>query len=115
MEQRVKRHRRSRFYLAGTSQRPRLSVFRSLNHIYVQIIDDERGCTLLSASSLDKEAKSRNIKGGNKLGAKEVGKMIALRAKEKGIEAVVFDKSGYKYHGRIKELAESARAGGLKF
>ena len=111
---RVRRHRRSRYYLHGTSERPRLAVFRSLNHIYTQIIDDEKGITLVSASSADKELKGKVI-GGNKTGAKLVGQALAERAKSKGIDKVVFDKGGNKYHGRIKELADGARAGGLNF
>ena len=113
-ELRTRRHQRSRFYLKGTSERPRLSVFRSSNHIYAQIIDDEKGVTLVAASSVDKELKGK-VKGGNKEGAKQVGTAIAERAKGKGIDKVVFDKGGFKYHGRIKELADGARAGGLSF
>ncbi|RCK78494.1 MAG: LSU ribosomal protein L18p (L5e) [Candidatus Ozemobacter sibiricus] len=114
-EMRVKRHQRARFYLNGTSERPRLAVFRSLNHIYAQIIDDDKGITLVSASSVEKAAREKNVKGGNKEGARLIGTMIAERAKEKGITKVVFDKGGFKYHGRVKELADGARAGGLQF
>ena len=114
-EMRKKRHARSRFYFGGTPERPRLAVFRSINHIYAQIIDDEKAVTLCSASSLEKVSKEQKVNGGNKDGAKKVGMLIAQRAKDKGIEAVVFDKGGFKYHGRVKELAEAARAGGLKF
>lgn len=114
-EMRIKRHERARFYLNGTTERPRLAVFRSLNHIYAQIIDDDKGITLVAASSAEKVAREKNVKGGNKTGAKAVGTMIAERAKEKGIVTVVFDKGGFKYHGRVKELAEGARAGGLQF
>jgi len=112
---RVKRHDRARFYLSGTTQRPRLAVFRSLNNIYAQIIDDDKGVTLASASSIEKVAREKNVKGGNKQGARAVGTMIAERAKEKGIASVIFDKGGFKYHGRVKELADGARAGGLQF
>jgi len=114
-EQRQKRHARARFYLAGTRERPRLSVFRSLNHIYAQIIDDDKGETLVSASSVEKEMRDQKVTGGNKNGAKIIGARIAQRAAEKGITKVVFDRGGFKYHGRIKEFAESARSAGLKF
>jgi len=112
---RIRRHQRSRFYLAGTPEKPRLAVYRSLNHIYAQIIDDDKGVTLASASSVEKDLREKKVKGGNKDGAKSVGVKIAERAKEKGISSVVFDKGGYKYHGRVKELAEGARSAGLKF
>ena len=111
-EARLKRHRRVRKNISGTAERPRLNVFRSLNHIYAQIIDDTKGVTLVSASSMDKEF---NQYGGNCEAAKEVGKAVAQKALEKGIKAVVFDRGGYVYHGRVKELAEGAREGGLKF
>lgn len=114
-KKRIKRHQRSRFYLAGTGAKPRLAVYRSINHIYAQIIDDEKGVTLVSASTVEKELREKKVKGGNKEGAKVIGTRIAERAKEKGISAVVFDKGGFKYHGRVKELAEGARAAGLKF
>jgi large subunit ribosomal protein L18 len=114
-ENRVKRHKRNRFYLAGTTERPRMAVFRSLNHIYVQIIDDEKGVTLCSASSVEKELREKKVTGGNKEGAKIVGTRIAEKAKAKGISNIVFDKGGFKYHGRVKDLADSARAAGLKF
>ncbi|MDD3000514.1 MAG: 50S ribosomal protein L18 [Candidatus Riflebacteria bacterium] len=113
-EMRQRRHARSRFYLSGTASKPRLAVFRSLKHIYAQIIDDETGNTLVMASSLDKDLRS-NVNGGNKTGAVTIGKLIAEKAIEKGISAVVFDKGGYKYHGRVKELADGARSAGLKF
>ncbi len=113
-EMRQRRHARSRFYLSGNAQKPRLAVFRSLKHIYAQIIDDESGETLVMASSLDKELRG-STNGGNIGGAKVVGQKVAERAMAKGISAVVFDKGGYKYHGRVKELAEGARAAGLKF
>ena len=113
-DMRQRRHARSRFYLSGTAQKPRLAVFRSLKHIYAQIIDDETGETLVMASSLDKDLRS-SVTGGNKNGAKQIGQKIAERAMAKGISCVVFDKGGFKYHGRVKELAEGARSAGLKF
>ena len=112
-EQRVKRHVRLRHDLAGTAQRPRLCVYRSLNNIYAQIIDDTTGKTLCSASSLDKEVNVQN--GSNVAAATEVGTLIAKRALDLKIEAVVFDRGGYLYHGRVKALADAARAAGLKF
>jgi large subunit ribosomal protein L18 len=112
---RLKRKQRIRKRLAGTSERPRLSVYRSLNHIYAQAIDDVSGKTILSASSLDPEIKGKSTKTGNKDAAKLVGDLVAKKCKDKGIDKVVFDRSGYLYHGRIKALAEAARAGGLKF
>ncbi len=109
---RLKRHKRVRSKISGTPECPRLNVFRSTNNIYAQIIDDINGKTLVSASTLDKEFEG---KGGNKEAAREVGKLIAKRAVEKNIEEVVFDRGGYIFHGRVKELAEGAREGGLKF
>lgn len=109
---RLKRHRRVRGKIFGTASRPRLCVFRSLNHIYAQIIDDNERRTLVAASSSEK---GFSLSGGNKAGAREVGKMISTRALEKGISEVVFDRGGYIYHGRVKELAEGAREIGLKF
>ncbi len=109
---RIKRHGRIRRNIVGTAQRPRLNVFRSLNHIYAQIIDDEKGVTLAAASSLDKGFEGY---GGNADAAREVGKRVAALALEKGIKAVVFDRGGYIYHGRIAALAEGAREGGLEF
>ncbi len=109
---RQKRHLRVRNHISGTAERPRLNVFRSLANIYVQIIDDEKGMTLVSASSKDKEF---NGYGGNVEAAKAVGTMIAKRALEKGINEVVFDRGGYVYHGRVAALAEAAREAGLKF
>lgn len=106
------RHKRVRAKIMGTAGRPRLNVFRSLNNIYAQIIDDDKGVTLVSASTLDKEFEG---KGSNKEAAKQVGKAIAKKALEKGISEIVFDRAGYLYHGRVKELAEGAREGGLKF
>ena len=101
--------------ILGTSQKPRLSVYRSLNHIYVQAIDDSRGRTIVTASSLDGEVKEKAKKTGNKEAAKLVGELVARKCRQKGIERVVFDRSGYLYHGRVKALAEAARAAGLKF
>ena len=110
--QRLKRHKRVRSKVSGTPERPRLNVFRSENNIYAQIIDDVAGNTLVAASSLDKEIEGN---GGNKEAARAVGKLIAERAKAKGIGTVVFDRGGYLYHGRVAELAEGAREGGLEF
>ena len=113
--QRIKRHLRVRKNISGTPNRPRLNVFRSLSNIYAQVIDDTTGKTLVSASSLDKEIKEKLAYGGNKAAAKEVGLLVAKRALENGIKAVVFDRGGYVYHGRVQELAEGAREGGLEF
>jgi len=107
-------HERIRKKVLGTSERPRLNVYRSLNHIYVQVIDDLEGKTLVSASTAEGKKESRTS-GGNLTAAKSVGKAIAERAKAKGIDKVVFDRGGYIYHGRIKALADSAREAGLKF
>jgi large subunit ribosomal protein L18 len=112
---RTRIHNRIRKKLAGTPARPRLAVFRSQTHIYAQIIDDDGGKTLATASSLDKDLKTQHKRGANLAAAKAVGNLIATRAKEKGIEAVVFDRGGFQYHGRIKALADAAREGGLKF
>ena len=109
---RLKRHKRVRAKISGTALRPRLNVFRSTNNIYAQLIDDVAGVTLASASTLDKEL---NGYGGNKEAAKKVGKLIAERAAQKNITEVVFDRGGYIFHGRVKELAEGAREGGVKF
>ncbi|MCI9414406.1 MAG: 50S ribosomal protein L18 [Clostridiales bacterium] len=109
---RLRRHRRVRGKISGTAQRPRLNVYRSLNHIYAQLIDDVKGVTIASASSVEKDF---GLNGGNKEAAKKVGEIIAKRAADKGISDVVFDRGGYIYHGRVKELAEGAREGGLKF
>ena len=109
---RLRRHTRVRGKITGTVQRPRLNVYRSLNHIYAQLIDDGKGVTLATASSVEKDF---GMNGGNKEAAKKVGELIAKRAAEKGITEVVFDRGGYVYHGRVKELAEGAREGGLKF
>ncbi len=110
--ERERRHLRVRRKVSGTAERPRLCVFRSNSNIYVQVIDDVAGNTLVSASTLDKEVKTKHA---NKEAAKEVGALIAKKAKAKKIETVVFDRGGYIYHGIIKELAEAAREGGLKF
>ena len=110
--QRLKRHRRVRAKVSGTPETPRLNVFRSEANIYAQIIDDTKGVTLVSASSLDKAIEGY---GGNKTAAEAVGKLVAERALAKGIETVVFDRGGYLYHGRVKALADGAREGGLKF
>ena len=109
---RIKRHQRIRGKISGTPERPRLCVFRSEKHIYAQIIDDVAGNTLVAAASNEKDFEGL---GSNKEAATKVGKMIAERALAKGIEVVVFDRGGYVYHGRVQELAEGAREGGLKF
>ncbi|MBZ5576854.1 MAG: 50S ribosomal protein L18 [Acidobacteriia bacterium] len=116
-------HDRIRRKLRGTAERPRLAVFRSVAHIYAQVIDDGEGRTLVAASSVDKGAKPAKAKGGktsktsggNVAAAKTIGKLVAERAKEKGITRVVFDRGGYQYHGRVKALADAARAAGLEF
>lgn len=110
--QRLRRHKRVRGKISGTPERPRLNVFRSNANIYAQVIDDVNEVTLVSASTLDKAIEGN---GGNKTAAREVGKLLAERAKAKGIENVVFDRGGYIYHGRVQELAEGAREGGLQF
>jgi len=110
--QRKKRHKRVRSKISGTPERPRLNVFRSEKHIYAQIIDDINGVTLCSASSVEKDFEGT---GSNKEAAQKVGKMVAERAVKKGVDTVVFDRGGYIYHGRVKELAEAAREGGLTF
>jgi large subunit ribosomal protein L18 len=109
---RAKRHARVRNKISGTAECPRLNVFRSSKHIYAQIINDETGVTLCAASSMSKDFDGN---GGNKEGARKVGEMIASAAKAKGIENVVFDRGGFLYHGRVQELADGAREGGLKF
>lgn len=111
-EIRTRIHKRIRSRVAGTQERPRLAVFRSVNHIYAQVIDDGPGHTLAAAGSTEKDIRG---KGGNIEGAKLIGKAVAERAKEKGINKVVFDRGGYLYHGRVKALAEAARAAGLEF
>lgn len=110
--QRLKRHKRVRAKISGTPERPRLNVFRSESNIYAQVIDDTKGITLVSASSLDK---GFECDGDKKAAAKKVGQIVAERALAKGIDTVVFDRGGYVYHGRVKCLAEGAREGGLKF
>ena len=110
--QRIKRHYRVRGKVSGTAERPRLCVFRSEKHIYAQIIDDAAGKTLVSASSVEKGFEGP---GSNKEGAGQVGKAVAERALKAGIKTVVFDRGGYVYHGRVQELAEGAREGGLEF
>jgi large subunit ribosomal protein L18 len=107
-------HDRIRKKLLGTSERPRLNVYRSLNHIYVQLVDDLKGQTLVAASTAEGKKEERHS-GGNVAAAKAVGKTIAERAKAQGIDKVVFDRGGYLYHGRIKALADAAREGGLQF
>jgi large subunit ribosomal protein L18 len=111
-EIRLRIHKRIRSRMAGSQERPRLAVFRSLNHIYAQVIDDQQGHTLVAAASTEKEWRG---KGGNVEGAKLIGKAVAERAKEKGIKRVVFDRGGYLYHGRVKALADAAREAGLEF
>ena len=110
--QRLKRHKRVRAKVSGTPECPRLNVFRSEKNIYAQVIDDVNGVTLCAASSVEKGFEGS---GSNKEGARKVGKMVAERAKAKGIDQVVFDRGGYVYHGRVQELAEGAREGGLDF
>lgn len=109
---RLKRHRRVRGKISGTSERPRLNVFRSAKHIYAQLIDDVNGVTLAAASSVEKDF---GVYGGNKDAARKVGQLIAKKAQGKNISSVVFDRGGYLYHGRVLELAEGARECGLKF
>lgn len=109
------RHRRVRGKVSGTPERPRLNVFRSSQHIYAQLIEDVSGRTLAAASTLDKEVKDQLSSGGNVEAARVVGALIAKRAKEKGINKVVFDRGGYLYHGRVAALAEAAREAGLEF
>jgi len=111
---RKKRQLRVRNKIHGTAERPRLNVYRSVNNIYAQIINDDFGETLVAASSLSPELKGK-MSGGNKEAAAAVGKLIAAKAQEKGINKVVFDRSGYIYHGRVKDLADAARANGLEF
>jgi large subunit ribosomal protein L18 len=113
--ERARIHNRIRRKMFGSSKRPRLCVYRSLNHIYAQIVDDVQGTTLVSASTVEKEVRGGLKNGGNIQAAKVVGKIVAERAKAEGIEAVVFDRGGYLYHGRVKALADAARESGLKF
>jgi large subunit ribosomal protein L18 len=114
-EKRARRHARVRAHVAGTPARPRLNVFRSLTNIYAQVIDDASGATLVSASSVDAELRADMAGKKKSEQATLVGKAVAARAQAKGIKAVVFDRGGYLYHGRVKALAEGARAGGLEF
>lgn len=114
-EIRLKKHKRVRKNVFGTAERPRLAVFRSLNHIYAQVINDELGVTLAAASSLDPEFKATGFSGGNIEGASKVGELVAKRALEKGVSDVVFDRGGNLYHGRIAAIAEAAREAGLNF
>lgn len=114
-EIRLKKHKRVRKSVFGNAARPRLSVFRSLNHIYAQVINDELGVTLASASSLDPDFKAAGVASGNIAGAQKVGELVAKRALEKGVSEVVFDRGGNLYHGRIAAVAEAAREGGLNF
>jgi large subunit ribosomal protein L18 len=109
------RHRRVRRVVQGTAERPRLAVFRSLNHVYAQLIDDTVGRTLVAADSRSPEFRHRQPKGANVAAARIVGDLLAQKAKERGITRAVFDRGGYQYHGRVKALAEAARAAGLKF
>lgn len=112
---RDRRHLRLRRHVRGTATRPRLAVFRSLKHIAAQLIDDETGRTLAAADSRSAAFRQANAKGGNVAAAKAIGELLARTAKERGIERVVFDRGGYQYHGRVKALADAARAGGLVF
>lgn len=112
---RLKRHLRVRKKIQGTSERPRLNVYRSSKHMYTQIIDDVKGVTLVSASTLDKDLKGEVENGGNVEAARKVGELIAKRAKENGLTNVVFDRGGYLYHGRVQALADAAREAGLEF
>lgn len=114
-EARQRRHIRVRAKVSGTTERPRLNVFRSNKHIYAQVIDDVTGVTLVSASSLDKELRDGQTNGGTVEAAKKIGRLVAERAKAKGVTAVVFDRGGYLYHGRVQALADAAREAGLEF
>jgi len=117
-DRRVRIQLRQRKRIAGTKERPRLSVFRSVGHIYAQVIDDMSGETLVSASSVDAKLKgslAKDVKGGNVKGAEAIGRAIAERSIEKGIKRVVFDRSGFLYHGRIRAVADAARKAGLEF
>lgn len=114
-EARLRRHQRIRRRVTGTSARPRLAVFRSMKHIYAQVIDDEQGHTLVAASTLDPGLDGESGGGNKTAQAKAVGKLVAQRARDKGIQQVVFDRGGYVYHGRVQALAEAAREAGLEF
>jgi len=115
LEKRLRRKARIRKKISGTELKPRLSVFRSLKHIYVQAIDDVSGKTIVAASTLDKEIKGKLKNSGNKEAAAEVGKLMGQRLLERGLNQIVFDRSGYKYHGRVKAVAEGLRSIGIKF
>ncbi len=115
IQSRLKRKARSRDKVRGTAERPRLSVFRSARHIYAQIVDDDLGAVLASASTVDKQVRTGTPNGGNVNAAREVGLLIAQRALDRKIESVTFDRGGFRFHGRVKALAEAAREGGLKF
>ncbi len=112
---RKRRHRRVRTKISGTPDCPRLNVYRSINNIYAQVIDDQSGRTLVAASTLDPQLRTELSHGGNREAARKVGSLLASRAVEKGIKKVVFDRGGYLYHGRVKELADGAREAGLNF
>lgn len=112
---RERRHKRIRRRVYGTTERPRLSVFKSNNHIYVQVINDEAGHTIISASTVEKDMASFSEHKGNKNAAKKVGELVARKALDKGVKKVVFDRGGFPFHGRIKALADGAREGGLEF
>jgi large subunit ribosomal protein L18 len=114
-EARQRRHLRIRRGVQGTADRPRLSVFRSLGHMYVQIVDDGKGCTLAAASTLDPEVRAKAEAVSKSEASKLVGQLIARRAQERGVRRVVFDRGGYLYHGRVRAVAEGAREGGLEF
>ena len=114
-KRRFRRKRRVRKGVYGSTERPRLTVSRSLKHVYAQIVDDDKGVTLCEASTRSKDLRGSIGYGGNSAAAKAVGQALAERAKAKGIEAIRFDRNGYRFHGRIKELADAAREGGLKF
>jgi large subunit ribosomal protein L18 len=117
-DRRVRIQLRQRRRFSGTTERPRLSVFRSLAHIYVQVVDDRQGRTIASASTLEPGLKARlegDARGGNRAGARQIGKIIAERLRERGISRVVFDRGGFLYHGRVREVADGAREGGLEF
>ena len=114
-DHRIKKHLSVRSRISGNAERPRLCVFRSMKHIYAQVINDEIGCTIVAASTVDKELRTKLTNTKSSEAAKVVGETIARRALEKGVEQVVFDRSWYKYHGRVKLLADAARAIGLKF
>jgi large subunit ribosomal protein L18 len=114
-ESRARRHRRVRAHISGTAARPRLNIFRSLAHIYAQVIDDATGTTLVSASTIDADLRAQMTGKKKAEQAKLVGQAVAARAKEKGLTTVVFDRGGYRYHGRVKAVADGAREGGLEF